>query len=365
MAFDSFYDGYLVCVLNWGLGHATRCIPIIEKLRSENKRVVIASDGAALDLLKHEFPGIHTYELPSYKVTYSNNTDQMIHLMKQIPKFAIVRYKEHEVIKDLILKERIGYIISDNRYGCWHRDCKNYIISHQLKPILNGKYKLFQFGLEILMVTLFSDFDEIWIPDEEKLNLSGELSDLKVEDKRYIGLLSRMKKVKEQKEYAFDLLFILSGPEPQRKILEQIIIQQSASLKGLKCLLIKGIVGEIKEEKINEDFKIVSWLDTEYLQDAINKSKYIVCRSGYSSIMDLAIMGKKAILIPTPGQSEQEYLAKQLQEKKIFLSCRQEQLNILKALQSIEEYSGYVPSLKNGNLSVLHTLYAMQESSIK
>ncbi len=365
MAFDSFYDGYLICVLNWGLGHATRCIPIIEKLQCENKRVVIASDGASLDLLKHEYPGINTYELPSYNVTYSQNTDQLFHLIKQIPKFAIARYKEHQAIEDIILKERIGYIISDNRYGCWHPECKNYIIAHQLKPILTGKYKFFQFGLEILMMSLFSDFDEIWIPDDENIKLSGELSELRIEDKKYIGLLSRMKHTEVRNEYPIDILFILSGPEPQRSKLEQIILQQTPSLKTLNCLLVKGVVGDIKEEMITETFKVVSWLDTEYLQDAISKSKYIICRSGYSSIMDLAVMGKKAILIPTPGQSEQEYLAKQLHDKKIFYCCSQDQLNILDVLNRIEEYSGYKPALKKSNLSILNKLYEMQESSIK
>ncbi|MEI6311970.1 MAG: glycosyltransferase [Bacteroidota bacterium] len=365
MAFDSFYDGYLICVLNWGLGHATRCIPIIEKLLSENKRVIIASDGAALNLLKHEYPAINSYELPSYNVSYSNDTDQMFHLIKQLPKFAIARHKEHQAIEDIILKERVGYIISDNRYGCWHHDCKNYIIAHQLKPILTGKYKYFQLGLEILMMSLFSDFDEIWIPDDENIKLSGELSELRIEDKKYIGLLSRMKSIEEQKEYPFDVLFILSGPEPQRSNLEQLIIQQASSLKSLNCMLVKGIIGEIKEEMITETFKVVSWLDTEYLQDAINNSKYIVCRSGYSSIMDLAIIGKKAILIPTPGQSEQEYLAKGLHDKKIFYSCSQDQLKILNALHVIEEYTGYNPTLRKSSLSVLNKLYAMQESSIK
>ena len=362
MAFDSFYDGYLVCVLNWGLGHATRCIPIIEKLIAEKKRVIIASDGQALALLKHEFPQLPFYELPSYNVAYSEGSNQISKLILQIPKFALVRYKENKLIEDLVLKERIGFIISDNRYGCHHLECKNYIVSHQLKPILTGWSSIFNFGLELLMMTLFSDFDEIWIPDDESANFSGKLSALAVEDKKYIGILSRMSFIKPINEYAFDIIVILSGPEPQRSLLEQIIIAQSSLFTNTKCLIVRGLVGEIKEDYINEHLKIVSWLDKEFMEDAISKSRFIVCRSGYSSIMDLAAMGKKALLIPTPGQSEQEYLADKMKLEKKFYSVTQSQLNLAKDIQKIDEYTGVVPAIPSSKLTHLQEIFAIQKS---
>lgn len=364
MAFDSFYDAYLVCPLNWGLGHATRCIPIIEKLLSENKRVVIASDGAALDLLKHEFPQLAAYELPSYDVKYTADKNLMSSLMMQIPKFAIARYKENSVIEDLVLKERVGFIISDNRYGCWHLECKNYILAHHLKPIMTGGFNYFGWLVEILMLSLLSDFNEIWIPDDEQINLSGELSKLKIEDKKYIGILSRMKKKEEKASYAFDLIFILSGPEPQRSLLEDKIKSQMDSIKHLKCLLIRGVVGEIKEEKINDNFKIINWLDKEFLEDAISNSKYIICRSGYSSIMDLAVMGKKAMLIPTPGQSEQEYLAEKLKQEKKFYSCSQDDINLAKDIIEIEKFTGIQPVMESSNLEIFDKIFKIQESTI-
>ena len=364
MAFDSFYDGYLVCPLNWGLGHATRCIPIIEKLLSENKRVVIASDGAALDLLKHEFPQLAAYELPSYDVKYTTDKNLMSSLLMQIPKFAIARYKEKNVVEDIFLKERIGFIISDNRYGCWHLDCQNYILAHHLKPIMTGGFKYFGWVVEILMLSLLSDFHEIWIPDDEQINLSGELSKLKIEDKKYIGILSRMKKKDVNTSYAFDIIFILSGPEPQRSLFEDKIKAQIDTIKHLKCLLVRGVISEIKEEKINDNFKIINWLDKEFLEDAISNSKYIICRSGYSSIMDLAVMGKKAMLIPTPGQSEQEYLADKLKQEKKYYSCKQDDLNLAKDIGEIEKYTGIVPIMKSSDLDVFDKIFKIQESTL-
>ncbi len=358
MAFDSFYNGYLICALNWGLGHATRCIPIIQKLLDNGQRVVIASDGSALELLRHEFPQLASYELPSYDVTYSDKPNQLGHLITQIPKFAIARYKEHEAMDDIYLKERIGVIISDNRYGCWHFNCKNYIVSHQLKPVLTGWQKLMNIGLEILMLSLLNDFDEVWVPDNAAINLSGKLSSLRTEDKKFIGILSRFEYVVPKENYKNKLLIILSGPEPQRNILEKKVLEQCMRLKNKKCLIVQGITGEIKETQVHENCKMITWLDKEYLSDAINNSKYILCRSGYSSIMDLAVMGKKAILISTPGQSEQEYLAEKLMKEKKFFSISQEAFDLEKALNEVENYSGIYPTLKSSSLEIIDKIIA-------
>lgn len=359
MSYNSFYDAYLICVLDWGLGHATRCIPIINKLLQANKRVIIAGDGASLALLQHEFPNCTSYSLPPYNVSYSSDGNLIGGLIKQIPHFAKVRYNENKAVKDIVLKERVGYIISDNRYGCWNENCKNIFIGHHLKPVLIGYFRFFEWVAEWMMLILLSNFDEIWVPDEEGSILSGELSSLRIESKKYIGILSRIRPI-STKEILYDVLIILSGPEPQRTALEKKLEEQISGITNRRIIMVCGIVGDIVEQKLNSCSKKVSWLDKEFLEDAISKSKLIVCRSGYSSIMDLAVCGKKALLIPTPGQTEQEYLATKLKAENVFLSVTQDELHLEKHIEEALQYKGFDKRYSSSELYIFNKIFEEQ-----
>ena len=335
---EDFYNGFLIAPLNWGLGHATRCVPIIRYLMDKKIRVVIASDGEALAYLKKEFPTLNYEVLPSYNVEYTPDNRFISNMFRQLPKFIKAYLDEKACIDDIIRKHNISKIISDNRYGCHHKDTKNILITHQLRPNFTGVLSYLNWPIEQILRLIFDNFNMVWVPDDESSNLTGALSSLPIADKKYIGILSRFEKP-ESHLITNEILVILSGVEPQRSILEEKIIEQLKCLQ-LTSVIVSGIDEDNKIENINSYITKYQRLDTKALSILISESKYIICRSGYSSIMDLAVLGKKALLIPTPGQTEQEYLALKLMNEKKFLMQNQQDLNIEQALKQIEDYSG-------------------------
>ncbi len=340
---DDFYNGFLVTPLNWGLGHASRCVPIIQYLIEKEIRIVVASDGEALLYLKKEFPQLTFEELPSYGVKYTEGSNFLQNILKQLPKFIKAIHEENHVVDTLIQKHNISKIISDNRYGCYNKDTKNILITHQLCPNLKGWWRSLNWPIEQILRLQYDNFNMVWIPDDEINNLSGILSSLPIADKQFIGVLSRFINIKET-VLKNEILVILSGVEPQRTILEAKIIDQLKSINK-NAVIVSGIGEGDEMENISTNITKYQRLSTNALAHLISESKYIVCRAGYSSIMDLAVLGKKALLIPTPGQIEQEYLAEKLMKEKKFLMQTQENLNLAEAINEIDKYEG----IKLGN----------------
>ncbi|MBT8377068.1 MAG: glycosyltransferase [Bacteroidia bacterium] len=330
----------LVAPLNWGLGHATRCIPIINALKTLNFVPVIASDGNALALLKKEFPELKAIQLPSYNITYSkkgNNFKKKLlidspHLIKTIK-------KEKKLIQKLTEKEQFSGIISDNRFGVRAKGIPSVFITHQLKVLSGSTTRI----STLLHRNIIAKFDQCWVPDHDgEHNLSGDLGQSKIESikTKYLGPLSRFNK--ENVEIKYKLLVVLSGPEPQRTLMEQKVVSELKSFKGT-VLLIKGLVEIAQKKEMNNNITVYNYMTSKELEQAINQSELILSRSGYSTIMDLAKLEKRAFFIPTPGQFEQEYLAKKLNEEKIAPSCSQDDFQI-DMLQNIDHYSGFKSS---------------------
>jgi len=341
----------LYAVLNWGLGHASRSIPIINYLLSKNHEVIIASDGEALILLKKEFPKLKFENLCPYNAIYSkksNNFNRTIFF--QLNKFSKAIKEEHLQVKTIIKKHNITHIVSDNRYGVYSKQIPSTIICHQINLQHNNKF--IQQQMNKLHYSKLDKFNEIWIPDYEKEeSISGEISNYKelkslifptdISKKiKYIGLLSRMIKIDFEKQY--EICIILSGPEPQRSILENILSKQLKNYDK-KIAFVRGTQNNIDNSKMNKNITVFNLLTTNKLNNLINKSKTVICRAGYSSIMDLIKLQKQAILIPTPGQTEQEYLSKYLKNKKWFYSINQEKFNLAKALLESKKYK--IPKL--------------------
>lgn len=327
----------LVAPLNWGLGHATRCIPIIKALEKNNFEPIIASDGVALELLRKEFPHLISIMLPSYNVTYAEKGKNFkIKLISQIPDIIKAINQEKKVTKNLIEKYKIEGIISDNRLGVFSKEVPSVFITHQL-TVLTGKTTWFTTKLHHHFVKKFT---ECWVPDKEKSpNLSGNLGHLEEPFKniKYIGPLSRLYKKTKSKKY--ELMIILSGPEPQRTLLEEKLISELKKYPE-KTLFIKGIIE--KEQKVIEENNITyyNFMNSEQIETAFNESDKILSRSGYTTVMDLAQLGKKAFFIPTPGQYEQEYLAKKFKKEGIAPCCKQEDFEMSK-LNKIDMYRGF------------------------
>ena len=343
----------LVAPLNWGLGHATRCIPIIHELLSNKFNVIIASDGNALKLLLKEFPSIESLELPSYKITYPKKGNLLKwNLLLKLPAIKKAIASEKKIVQKLVFENKIQGIISDNRFGVRSSKIPSVYITHQLN-VLSGKTT---FITSKIHQNSIKKFDECWIPDlKGDLNLSGKLSlfnNLSIPVK-YIGTLSRMKKRALPKKY--DVLILLSGPEPQRTFLEKKLIEEFRN-DFRSILLIQGIVEKKSKTHRIEHINCVNFMITKDLEIAINQSELIIARSGYTTIMDLSILEKKAFFIPTPGQFEQEYLASRMDELKKAPYCNQKDFSKEK-LEKAANYSGLSLKTSPKNYKILFSLF--------
>jgi uncharacterized protein (TIGR00661 family) len=326
----------LVAPLNWGLGHATRCIPLIHALQNHNFEPVIASDGIALELLQKEFPEIETVELPSYRITYAKKGQFFkLKMLQNSPKLIQAIKAEKKATKTIVENYKIGGILSDNRLGVYSKGIPNVFVTHQLQ-VLSGNTTWLSTKIHQKII---KRFDECWIPDNIGENsLSGRLShsDGIGIPVKHIGPLSRFKKKDAKKKY--DLMVLLSGPEPQRTLLQNLLLKELSGFNG-KLLFVKGIVDG--ESKASESGNMVSYnfMTSKALEKALNESNIVLSRSGYTTLMDLAKLEKKAFFIPTPGQFEQEYLAERLTKLGYVPSCKQGEFKI-EMLDTIEDFSG-------------------------
>ncbi len=320
----------LVAPLNWGLGHTSRCIPIISTLLDQGFQVYMASDGDALELLKIEFPTLPAFELTPLHIHYGRYFFWSIFL--QSGKFYNSIKQDHQIVNNLYKQVPFNYIISDNRYGVHHPSAHNILLTHQLQLTKPGILKKIS---RIMFRRIVARFQECWIPDfQGQHNLTGDLSspDLSIA-KKFIGVLSRLE-VNSAASSEYELLILLSGPEPSRTQFEKVILDQISQCKLLpKTLLVRGLPLEKKPLLSNHSLlTIQNYADSNRLNEFVNGATFLICRAGYSSIMDLVKLGKKAILVPTPGQSEQEYLSKRLKDHPAFLCVKQADFNLSKHL---------------------------------
>jgi len=319
------------------LGHATRCIPIIHALLKANYEPVLASDGDALLLLQKEFPLLKSIELPSYNIIYPKNGKHLtFKLLLQLPAIFSAIKKERKIVCKLMDKADFAGIISDNRFGVYSKKVPSVYMTHQLH-VLSGKTT---FITSKIHQQFIKKFDECWVPDLEGIqNFSEDLGHLKSHyfNLKYIGILSRLQP--KELEIKYDLLLLISGPEPQRTLLENKLLLELKHFNG-KILMVRGVLKSSSEISAPDHFKIVNYFLSNELEEAINQSNVVIARSGYSTIMDLAALRKKAFFIPTPGQFEQEYLAKILQEKLMAPYATQDEFTQVK-LGDLTKYSGF------------------------
>jgi uncharacterized protein (TIGR00661 family) len=336
MSFNTANKTILIAPLNWGLGHATRCIPIIKALQENNYIPIIASDGIALELLQKEFPYVQTLKLPSYHIEYAKNGKNFKwKLLKNFPEMIKAIWKEEKKIKKWIKKYDIDGIISDNRLGVFSKKIPSVYLTHQLN-VMTGNTTWFT---SILHQHIIKKHTECWVPDvEESPNLTGKLGHIDHPDfnLKYIGPLSRMQKKETQKQY--DLMIILSGPEPQRGLLEEKLKIEIRGYKG-NVVFIKGTIEKDQKKQQIENVTYYNFMNSRQLEQTFNESETVLCRSGYTTIMDLVKLQKKAYFIPTPGQYEQEYLAKKFKAEGLVPYSKQDNFRI-ENLKDIEKYKG-------------------------
>lgn len=334
----------LISFLDWGLGHTTRCIPIIHEFINQGFSVKIAATPTQISLLKQEIAGAEFYTLLGYDIHYSRKEKLFsLGIIFQLPKILRAIYKEHQWIKSFCKQNEVHLIFSDNRPGFRLKNIPSIYLTHQL-TIKTGNRITSKIASYIHSLVI-KRFNECWIPDADFPNLSGELSHQKTYliSKKYIGPLSRFEHLAINKER--DITIILSGPEPQRTVFENIILKQIHSIKQ-KVLLVRGLPGTDHELKnLPFNISVKNHLNAEELNREICSSKIIISRSGYTTVMDLTKTGSRAILVPTPGQGEQEYLATYLEQKKYFKSVSQHNFSLSKYVDELNQEDFVSPEL--------------------
>lgn len=318
---------YLICPLNWGLGHATRCVPIIKTLISQGNKVIVAADKGPLAFLQKAFPDLEFIEFPGFEPTYSRSNTQVFKLMASFPKALRDFRNDHKTIESIVKNHDIDVVISDNRFGCWSRRAHSVFITHQLHIQVPRFWRFTTPIVNLFNNSYIKKYDEVWVPDNEnEPSLGGKLSHpaIKCVETKYIGFLSRFNTDNQSiTEKTNKYLVILSGPEPQRTMFEDIILKQAKETQdNILILRAKPDSNDLLSD-IPENVSMFNHVDDEMFVKLVESAENIICRGGYSSLMDLIKLNRTAYLVPTPGQTEQEYLAKHLSELGYFNWCKQ------------------------------------------
>ncbi len=341
----------LIAPLDWGLGHATRCIPIIKALQNVKCNVIIACNNQQKKLLEQEFADIVFLFLEGYNITYATNPKLLpLSILRQLPKIKKAITREKLWLDEAIDKHGINLVISDNRYGLYSNKVPCVFITHQLT--IKAPFLFIEKWLQQINYRFINRFTACWVPDFSGDNsIAGILSHPKKMPKipvDYIGLLARFEATKTL-EIKYDFCIVLSGPEPQRTILERLILKDCHLIKA-KILLVRG--KPLSEESLPafSNIEIKNHLAGNELQQAIQQSDYIISRSGYTTVMELLSLQKKSILIPTPGQTEQEYLGKKLMAQSWCYTISQKEFSLQKAIGEAEKFNYQLPQLEADSL---------------
>ncbi|MFT3932485.1 MAG: glycosyltransferase [Chitinophagaceae bacterium] len=292
-------------------------------------KVIIAAEGDQKILLQQEFPTLEIVHLPGYKLKYSvNKTLTILKIFFQIPKILIAINREKRWLRSFLRANKVSVVIADNRFGLHNKDVISIFVTHQLHiNSLLGKWA--DAIVQSLNYSYINQFDYCWVPDAAgEINLAGNLSHPAKKPNcpvEYIGVLSRIKQISVVKKQT--LLILLSGPEPQRSILDKVLMEQLTK-HHLQSIVVCGLPGIDKSENALPGITRHSHLPAHAIEALINEAEIIVCRSGYSTLMDILPLGKKCIVIPTPGQGEQEYLANLLSEKGYACAAQQENVDL-------------------------------------
>jgi UDP:flavonoid glycosyltransferase YjiC (YdhE family) len=339
----------LVSPLHWGLGHATRCIPVIQRLGQRGAQVLLAGSGSSGALLREAFPQLSYHELPAHEVTYARSaTGLMWKILQQLPRLARNVEADHQWLERFLKVQALDAVISDNRYGLYHPSLHSVFITHQLEirtPLGAAGNAL----LRRYHYRLIDRFDSCWVPDGPAPGLAGALAHPTVLPRiptSYIGPLSRFTTPAASAK-TWDLVILLSGPEPQRTIWEQELLQQLPHFRG-SVLMLRGLPQEPEPLHVPPQVQVHAHLPQAEMQAALAGAGLVLARCGYSTVMDLAALRKRSILVPTPGQSEQEYLARHLTKTGFACCIPQKGFDLQAALAAADRFQYRFPETGTG-----------------
>jgi uncharacterized protein (TIGR00661 family) len=349
----------LVAPLDWGLGHTTRCIPVIKALLAQGCKVILAGENVQKSIVQQEFPQIKILALKGYGIRYSiNGRLFFFKIIQQLPKILHAIIGENRWLNRLVEQEKIDLIIADNRYGLYHKNIPSVFITHQLQLHLNNSF--LEKTSQILLYRWINKFSYCWVPDMVD-GIAGKLSHptkLPTIPIAYINLLSRFSIIQTAIKYKY--CFLISGPEPQRSIFEEKVFEVVRELQE-PVAVVRGLP-DIPETVDDNETTVYGLQSTVYfhlptteLATIIQQSEFIVCRGGFTSLMELLVLKKKLIVVPTPCQTEQEYLAEILmQQNKLFVITQS--LFNKKTLDQADSFPYSFSELKSFDEADMHQL---------
>ena len=342
LTMSSSMNKILVAPLDWGLGHATRCIPVIKALQKKGCEVILAGQGTVETVLKREIDNLTFVHLPDYNISYASNpflTQLKFPLM--VSKVLRTAAEEMRRLDVLITEHNIDGVVSDQRFGCHSLRVPCAYITHQLTVKMPRGFSFFEWLISRGTYFAARKFNSLWIPDfPGENNLTGLLSRKYPlpDNHSFIGPLSRFSGIHTKKpEETTDLLIMLSGPEPQRSLFEKMVLEQLKFFEGNAVVLLGKPGSNILPKVPGRNVSIFAHLESNELLNLIVSAENIICRGGYTTIMELVSLGKNALLVPTPGQTEQEYLCRRLTDKRLFASLPQKNFSLKKALSLLDE----------------------------
>ena len=311
----------LVAPLNWGLGHAARCVPLIERYLETGDEVVLGGDGESLLLLRRHFPHLRVLPLGALTLRYSSGDSQVGAMLKGLPQILRSAIKDHRLLRQRLAFEHFDLVVSDNRFGLFWSDTRCVYITHQLHIPLPRAYRWLEPCVSALHGLIYRQYDEVWVPDYADMEqcLSGKLGHphkVYTPHVVYINPLSRFARIKTSvnteeinTNSTYDVVAVLSGLEPQRSLLEEEVIRRYQHTNK-RVLIVEGILHKPPTVIQKDAITIVPYMDDSVLAKVLLAANKIIARAGYSTIMDFATLDvlHKAELIATPGQPEQMYL---------------------------------------------------------
>ena len=319
----------LICPLEWGLGHAARMIPVAREFLTLGHNVIIGSGETHAALFKSEVPGLSYIDFPGFRPEYSAVLPQYLSVLMKVPTLLYHIIRENRRLKTLIKEHQIDIVISDNRFGLWNRQITCVYVTHMPIIPFPRAFRSFEFIGKAFHRYIINKYTICLIPDLPGVkNFSGRLTHgfPLPSNACFTGILSRFAGEEHKPVTAKDIsrhnTIILSGPEPQRGIFRKKLIELFRDIET-PTIIFEGKPGKQNEVEKTGNISFVNHLPGDQMKELILTSDLILTRSGYTTIMELASLNRRAIIIPTPGQTEQEYLAEYLSAKGWFSTVSQ------------------------------------------
>jgi UDP:flavonoid glycosyltransferase YjiC (YdhE family) len=336
----------LVAPLDWGLGHATRCVPVIREFLHQGAQVDLAVAPSFAPLYREMFPELKQVTAPSYNIVYPKHGFNMgLWLLKNSAHLNKVIAYEHHYAEEMVRLHGYDLLLSDNRFGFYSKKARSIYMTHQCRIAFPPLLSCLE-GIGIRWHrSVMKHFDQVWIPDlEQGPGYAGMLSHVDgiPVPAKFVGPLSRFSELisgtgtaTETGMQDLNVLAVVSGVEPARSQFENSLKEVLAQVPGNHAVILgKPAAGQKSWTEGNICF--YNHLKTEEFAHMVGRARWVISRGGYSTVMDMAVLGAQCIFVPTPGQYEQVALARELSRKKYAVHIPAKKFGLQSLMQTMK-----------------------------